>query len=573
MSKLFFCKGMVRFALLLLSLNCLFVVAADHLPADLVIRNAQIQTMDPQNPQASAIAVRGEWIVFVGDSASVDGYIDPQKTRVIDAGNRLLIPGFNDAHLHFMSGSIGLLQLDLRYAPSVAAVLHKVEARVRTTPAGRLIRGRGWDHEAFPDRKWPSREQLDSVSPKHPVALTRCDGHSIWVNSLVRRKAGITAKTPDPPGGTIVRGPDGQPTGILKESAMNLIPLDVLYPMGDSEKKEQEYEALLKGLEHARSLGLTSFQHLNGYPDLFERLKAEGKLTARVTFSVSLSDDPALLDAADQMRRKYPLEGNWIRFGYLKGFIDGTLGSGTALFFEPFEDNPSSSGLPQMSYQTLEKQVLAADARGFQIGIHAIGDKGNNWILNAYERAALRNGKRDARHRSEHAQVLTDADLPRFAALGVIASMQPTHCITDKRFAEKRLGIERCRGAYAWRTLRDSGAHVAFGTDWQVEPLDPMEGIYAASTRKDRDGEAGEGWFPEQKLSILEAIRLYTVEAAYAEFMEKRKGMLRIGMLGDMIILDANLFEISAERIMKTRVETTIVGGQIVYELKKPEAR
>jgi len=546
--------------------------AGEEAKADLVVLNAVILTMDPANPKAEALAVRGEQVIYVGDNEQVNRFIDKGHTRVIDAKRRLLLPGFNDTHLHFMGGSIGLLELDLRYIPSVIEVQQKIKEKAAEMPVGQLIRGRGWDHELFPDKAWPNRTQLDLVAPSHPVVLTRCDGHSVWVNSVVIKKAGINSRTQDPQGGTIVRNEQGEPTGIFKESAIDLLKLSTLYPLNESQKKEQNYQALLAGLAHARRLGVTSFQHLNGDAELFDRIRHEGKLSARVTFNLWLSDNPMVLDAADQMRRKYPPSGNWIRFGYMKGFIDGTLGSGTALFFEPFTDNPGTSGLPQMSCEQLEKQVLATDARGFQIGIHAIGDRGNHWILNAYEKAAQINGKRDSRHRSEHAQVLKDDDLKRFVTLGVIASMQPTHCITDKRFAEKRLGLKRCKGAYAWRRLLDSGAHVAFGTDWPVEPLDPMEGIYAAVTRKDRAGEAGDGWFPDQKLTIEEAIRLYTVESAYAEFMENRKGMLKTDMLADMVLLDQNLLEIPTELIMKTRVDLTIVGGKVVFERKEDKA-
>jgi predicted amidohydrolase YtcJ len=246
--------------------------------------------------------------------------------------------------------------------------------------------------------------------------------------------------------------------------------------------------------------------------------------------------------------------------------MDGTLGSGTAMFFEPFEDEPDKSGLPQMEYEELERRVLASDKMGFQIGIHAIGTKANNWILNAYAKAREVNGARDSRHRSEHAQILIDEDIPRFAELGVIASMQPTHCITDKRFCEKRIGKERSRGAYAWRRLLDAGARIAFGTDYSVEPLDPLEGLYASVTRKDRAGEPGDGWFPDQKLTMEEAIELYTLGAAYAQFMEGRKGMLKEGYLADMVIFNEDLMTIPHDEIMKAKVDRTIVGGKVVYE-------
>jgi predicted amidohydrolase YtcJ len=263
---------------------------------------------------------------------------------------------------------------------------------------------------------------------------------------------------------------------------------------------------------------------------------------------------------------EYPLAGDMIRFGYLKGFIDGTLGSGTALMFEPFIDEPDKSGLPQMTYEELELRVVASDAAGFQIGIHAIGTKANNWILNAYQKAAEVNGKRDSRHRSEHAQILIEEDIPRFAELGVIPSMQPTHCITDKRFAEKRIGLERSRYAYAWKTLAETGARLAFGTDYSVEPLNPMEGLYASVSRKDRLGEEGDGWFPEEKITMEEAIEYYTLGAAFSQFMEDRKGIIKEGYLADIVITDKDLMTIPENEIMQTSIVYTIVGGFVVFE-------
>jgi predicted amidohydrolase YtcJ len=267
-----------------------------------------------------------------------------------------------------------------------------------------------------------------------------------------------------------------------------------------------------------------------------------------------------------ELKERYPSSENWIRFGYIKCFIDGTIGSGTALMFEPFKDDPSTSGLSMMPYEEFEDMILKADKMGFQIGVHAIGDKGNNWVLNAYEKAISVNGKRDSRHRDEHAQVLALSDIPRFSKLGVIPSMQPTHCITDKNFIVKRIGEERCAGSYAWKSLQKAGARLAFGTDYQVEPLNPMEGLYAAVSRKDRLGEEGEGWFAQEKLSMEEAIYYYTSGAAYAQFMEDRKGMIRKGYLADIVITDKDLLTIPENEIMKTRVDYTIVGGKVVFE-------
>jgi len=297
----------------------------------------------------------------------------------------------------------------------------------------------------------------------------------------------------------------------------------------------------------------------------FQKLQKEGELTSRIDIGKSLTADTNQLKKWIELEKRYPRNGNWIRFGYLKGFIDGTIGSGTALMFEPFTDNPSTSGLSMMPYNEFEKMVITADKFGFQIGVHAIGDKGNNWVLNAYEKTEHINGIRDSRHRIEHAQTLRLSDIPRFAKLGVIASMQPTHCISDKKFCEKRIGPERAKGAYAWKSLIDAGTMLAFGTDYQVEPLNPMEGLYAAVTRKDRLGEEGEGWHPEQKIKMEEAIKYYTSGSAYAQFMENRKGMIKSGYLADIVIVDKDLLTIPENQIMKTKVDFTITGGKIVY--------
>jgi predicted amidohydrolase YtcJ len=554
---------MTSYLFLLLAL----VGAAQTKPRAELVIHAKILTINDAQPYAEAVAIAGETILFVGSNEDVQSYIDPAKTRVIDARGRLVTPGFNDAHVHFVQGGRSMLEVDLNHADTLADVQQAVKARAAELAPGTLIRGRGWDHERFPDKAWPSKETLDAVAPHHPVALSRTDGHSIWVNSLVLRRAGLTRSTPDPPGGTIVRDPNtGEPTGILKESAQGLLKLDDYYGRSDTEQRELDEQSLEKALAEARRTGVTSIQHLNAGHELFARFREEGRLTVRVTFNMTLTADAQRLRAYERLRRRFPPESNWIRFGYLKDFIDGTLGSGTALMFEPFKDDPSTAGLPQMSYVELERRVLTADRLGFQIGIHAIGTRGNRWVLNAYEKAQQTNGRRDSRHRIEHAQILADEDIPRFAKLDVIASMQPTHCISDKRFAEKRIGRGRCRGAYAWRRLLNANAHIAFGSDWPVEPLDPLEGLYAAVTRKDRAGEPGDGWFSDQRLTIEEAIKLYTVDAACAEFTEDRKGRIQPAYLADLVIFDRDLLTTPPEMIMQARVDYTIVGGRVVYE-------
>jgi predicted amidohydrolase YtcJ len=535
-------------------------------PADLVIINAKVVTIDRAKPRGNAIAMTGEWIVQVGTNDEVRPYIKEGETKVIDARSRLVVPGFNDAHVHVIQGGYSLLNLNFRNITDVKIIQRMVKERVAQVKPGDLIRGRCWDHELFGDKKWPRRQMLDEVAPDNPVVLSRVDGHSVWVNSLVLEKSNITAETPDPAGGTIVRDArTGEPTGILKESAQGLIKVkDTLSADG---RLERDCEALDRALALARRKGVTSMQDMT-WSDLrsLERIKGEGRLTARITFGKSLTDDTKRLQFYNELRTKCPATNNWTRFGILKGFMDGTLGSGTALMFEPFADDPSTSGLPQMSYETLKRRVLAADKLGFQIGIHAIGTKANHWILNAFDEAGRINGRRDRRFRSEHAQILADGDIPRFGRSGVIASMQPTHCITDKRFAEKRIGRRRCRGAYAWKRLLDANARIAFGTDWPVEPLDPLEGLYAAVTRKDRAGEPGDGWFPDQKLSVEKAIELYTIGSAYAEFMEGRKGRIKKGYLADVVIFDRDLLGIPSDQIMAARVDYTIVGGKVVYK-------
>ncbi|MBG0859953.1 MAG: amidohydrolase [Bacteroidales bacterium] len=535
--------------------------------ADLVIINGKVLTVDDDNPSAEAIAVRDETIIAVGSYGKISGYIETGRTRVIDARGRLVIPGFNDAHVHF--GPLDPDFIELRYTTDPSVITDKVKASVARAKPGEVIRGGHWEHEMFTGRKWPTKELIDKVSPDNPVLLERADGHSVLVNSYVLKKSGITKDTPDPFGGEIQRDPvTGEPTGILKETAQDLIKLgDVRIVRNSGEEVERTWQGYLLAMKEARELGVTSIQNA-GSADFsaYERLQKEGRLTSRIDIGKPLTGDTTVLSRYRNLAEKYPGEGNWIRFGYLKAFADGSMGSGTALMFEPFNDNPSSSGLAMMPYEELEKMVITADKMGFQIGIHAIGDKGNHWTLNAFEKAIELNGKRDSRHRDEHTQTVQESDIPRFAKLGVIPSMQPTHCISDKKFYEKRVGPERCKGAYAWRSLVDAGSMLAFGTDYQVEPLNPMEGLYAAVSRKERLGEEGEGWFPEQKLSMEEAIKYYTLGSAYAQFMDDRKGMIRKGYLADIVIVDRDLLTIPESDIMKTRVDYTITGGKVVYE-------
>ncbi len=538
--------------------------------ADIVISGGKVYTADPLSLKAEAVAIRGNRILAVGTEKEVSKYIDPEFTKVIDAAGRTVLPGFNDAHAHF--GPLDPDYIELRYVTDPAVITARVKEQVSHSQKGQLIYGGHWEHEMFTTREWPSKELIDPVSPENPVVLRRTDGHSALVNSYVLRESGITKNTPDPFGGEIMRDPaTGEPTGILKESAMSLIRTgEIKVERTAGEEREREWRGYLLALEMAAGYGITSIQIPGSADfDMYDSIMAHGKLTCRLDIGGELTADPVRLDRYEELRQKYPSTGDWIRFGYLKDFMDGTLGSATAMMFEPFNDEPDKSGLPQMSYEELEARVLAGDRRGFQIGIHAIGPKANNWILNAYEKAREVNGVRDSRHRSEHAQILIEEDIPRFGALGVIASMQPVHCITDKRFAEKRIGTDRSRWAYAWKSLADNGARLAFGTDYSVEPLNPMEGLYASVTRKDRKGEEGDGWFPMEKITMEKAIEYYTLGAAYAQFMEDRKGMIREGYLADITILSENIFDIPEEMIMSVKADYTVLDGKIVFEREK----
>jgi predicted amidohydrolase YtcJ len=534
--------------------------------ADLVIINGKVLTIDDKNPVSEAVAVKGELIMAVGTTRKISEYIEKETTKVIDAGGRLVLPGFNDAHVHF--GPLDPDYIELRYTTDPSVITEKVKAQVSRSKPGELIKGGHWEHEMFTDKRWPTKDLIDKVSPNNPVILSRADGHSILVNTFVLKASGITKNSIDPFGGEIQKDPvTGEPTGILKENAESLIITGEVKPERTAEEESARlWQGYLLAIKEARELGVTSIQVPgNGDFETYEKLRKEGLLTSRIDIGKSLTADTLVLKNYIEIANKYPKDGNWIRFGYLKAFIDGTIGSGTALMFEPFTDNPKTSGLAMMPYDEFENMVVTADKYGFQIGVHSIGDKGNNWTLNAFEKAQKVNGKRDSRHRDEHTQTLLASDIPRFAQLGVIASMQPTHCISDKRFCEKRIGAERAKGAYAWKSLADAGATIAFGTDYQVEPLNPMEGLYASVTRKDRLGETGEGWFPEQKIPMRDAIKYYTLGSAFAQFMEDRKGMIKSGYLADIVITDKDLLTISENEIMKTKVDYTITGGKVVY--------
>ena len=389
--------------------------------ADLVIINGKVLTIDKDNPAAEAVAIKGETIIAVGSTKEISEMIEKGTTKVIDANGRLVIPGFNDAHVHF--GPLDPDYIELRYTTDPSVITEKVKAQVAKSKPGELIKGGHWEHEMFTDKKWPTKELIDKVSPDNPVMLSRADGHSVLVNSFVLKASGITKNTPDPFGGEIQKDPvTGEPTGILKENAESLIITGESKPARSKEEEDARiWQGYLLAMKEARELGVTSIQ-VPGSADFeaYEKLQKEGLLTSRIDIGRSLTADTQLLKKYLDLEKKYPREGNWIRFGYLKAFIDGTIGSGTALMFEPFSDNPGTSGLSMMPYEEFENMVITADKMGFQIGVHSIGDKGNNWTLNAFEKAQKINGRRDSRHRDEHTQtfnLLTFHDLHNLGLL------------------------------------------------------------------------------------------------------------------------------------------------------------
>ena len=530
--------------------------------ADLIVTGAKIFTGDPAHPEAEAVAILGERIVAAGASDEVSAWRGP-ATHVIDAGGRRVVPGFNDAHVHFVSGGMDLDNLDLKNAKDTEEFLKRIAERAARTPKGEWLLGGNWDDQGWTPAKLPDRALIDRVTPTTPVFLSRYDGHMALANSVAINLSGVTAKTPDPPGGEIVRDARGEPNGLFKDAAMSLV-AKVIPPFS----REQRLRAARRALSHAASLGVTSVQDMNPeYDDIavYAELLERGELTTRIYAAPSLTDwrDQAKIG----LRRAFG--PSWLRLGALKGYADGSLGSTTAYFFEPYLDAPATRGLLSDEMQPLDAmrdRMTKADAAGLQLCVHAIGDRGISMILDLYADVARSNGERDRRFRIEHAQHVAPKDFERFAALHVIASMQPYHAIDDGRWAEKRIGPERIRTTYAFRTFLDRGVRLAFGTDWSVAPLDPMQTIYAAATRATLDGRNPEGWVPEQKITVREAVEAYTKGSAYAEFQEKEKGSIAPGMLADLVILSADIFSIDPRAIKDVRAVTTIVGGRVVWD-------
>ncbi len=549
--------------------------AASGPKADAIYIHANVYTGVPSNMQFSsilreeAIAVRGDRIQAVGKNVDIQKLKGPE-TQVIDLGGHFIMPGFNDAHLHLADAGLQKLNVDLIGVKTLDEFRQRVLAKVETAQPGEWILGGGWDETLWMVKALPSRWDLDEISGGHPVILDRVDGHLAVANTRALQLAGITIASRDPQGGQIDRDVNGQPTGILRDTAQGAV--RAVIPQPTHEARRHGIEVALADLaEH----GVTSAQDYS--PDwenfqIYEELEKDGKLTARISEWLPFDES---IDELKTKRDSYPQSDLMLHTGMLKGFMDGSLGGHTAALLEPYADEPSNSGLPRYEAAKLNDMAKERVLAGFQLGFHAIGDKGVQMALDAFgeaEKAAREqkvkaaNGGDDFRLRVEHAQVTTPGQVARFKELKVIASMQPSHVLTDMRWAQDRLGPKRAATSYAWAAFLNRGVALAFGTDYPVEPVTPFRGLYAAVTRKSEDGK--QEYFPEQKLTMDQAIAAYTTGSAFAEFEEKEKGKLQPGMLADFIVLDRDVTASSAEKVLGTRVLRTVVGGKTVYEAK-----
>jgi predicted amidohydrolase YtcJ len=523
----------------------------------LMVVNGRVWTGDAQRPWADAVAVTGDRITAVGSSAEIRK-LSGSGTRVVDAQGGLVAPGFIDSHVHFVEGGFGLTSVQLRDAKTRDEFIRRITAHAATLPQGAWMLEGNWDHQNW-GGQLPQKDWIDSVTPNTPVFIQRLDGHMALANSAALRAAKVTRDTRAVAGGEIVRDARGEPTGVLKDNAMGLVSRAIPDP-----QESQEDAALDAAMKYVAERGVTSVHNMGTWRQvaIFERAHKAKRLGTRIYAAVPLATWTQLRDRVAQSS----VGDAWFRIGALKGFVDGSLGSHTALMLAPFSDTPSDKGLFVTPAESLYAWAKGADAAGLHVVIHAIGDRANRELLNIYERIAAENGPRDRRFRIEHAQHLAPAEIPRFAALGVVPSMQPYHAIDDGRWADRFLGPERVKGTYAFRALIDTGAKLAFGSDWFVAPPTPLEGIYAAVTRRTLDDRNPGGWVPEQKITVEEALRAYTSGAAYAEFMEKEKGTLARGMLADLVVIDRDLTKIPPETIRDAKVVMTVVGGRIVYE-------
>lgn len=550
---------------LLLGLLCCLTFACSPNPeremADLALLNGSVWTVNPDQPWAEAVALKGGTVLEVGSFADIKKFVG-ENTEVIDLNGDLVLPGFIDSHTHFLDGGFSLLSIRLHDVKNREEFVSRIKDKADEIEKGEWILSGNWDHQSFDPPELPSKEWIDGVTPHNPVCVNRHDGHMALANSLALKMAGIARDTPSPEGGEIIKDPrTGEPTGILKDAAMEMVMRHVPRPSLEARVKAAEV-----ALQHAAECGVTSVHEMASAENLevYQELLKEGKLTSRLCLYISIEES----NLFQELKSKIPAENTFLKIGGLKGFVDGSLGSSTALFFEPYADDPEKTGLfhSQMFPEgIMEQRIMEADRAGLQVAVHAIGDRANHVILDIMERVMAQGGERDRRWRIEHAQHLLPGDIERMARLRIIASVQPYHAADDGRWAEKKIGKERCRTTYAFRSLLEKGTVLACGSDWTVAPLDPLTGICAAVTRRTLDGKHPEGWFPEQKISLPEAVKGYTLNGAYAEFSEGMKGSLEAGKLADLVVLTQNIFEMPPEKIQDARVKTTIVNGEIIF--------
>ena len=556
-------------AAIVLNFSVFTAAQANPQPADLIVTNARIYTVNAQQKWAEALAVRGDQIVAVGDGKKIDTFRG-SSTKVIDAGHRLLLPGFVDCHIHFMDGSLGLTRVDLNEAGTVAEIQKRVKAYAEAHPKEPWIQGMGWTYPTFGPGALPNKKILDDIVPDRPVYLIAFDGHSSWANSKALAMAGIDRNTPDPANGKIVRDENGEATGALKEAAGDLVGSKTPVPTRD-----ERLEALRKGIHEANRVGLVRV-HSAGqdfeYLDLYDELRKKNELTLRFYFAYFL-DPPGLtpksIELIEGARRHYPPTDKWIAGGAVKTMLDGVVEAHTAAMLEPYSDDPTQSGKLFWEPEKYKANIAEIDKRGLQIFTHAIGDKAVRLALDAYENAAAVNNTKDARPRIEHIETINAVDIERFGKIGVIASMQPLHSYPDDdtlNIWARNIGPERASRPWVWHSIQDKGGALAFGSDWPVVTLNPWKGVQTAVTRQTHEGKPEGGFVPSQRLGMEDTIRAYTLGAAFAGRREKTEGSIEPGKLADFILLDQDLFSIEPSQIDKTEVLFTVVGGKFVYQ-------